>query len=99
MSIPSESQRDKAASVLTELLESYGDVPQQKVARFNTAMSKVLESADVMLFGRAREPDRYLGAALKKANIPDSAITDVIMITFEPEDKIRYWLDGAFHER
>lgn len=94
-----DSQREKAATVLAELLDSYGNTPAPKVARFRAALLAELEGQDLRAFGCYRGPDRIVTKALKKATIDPGAITDVIMVTFETGDKIRYFLDGGFHER
>ena len=97
--VPTEVQRNKAAKVFTDLLRSYGDIPQPKIDRFGVALAKNLEGLDINIFGRFGHSDRILLSALKKANLTDSAFSDLIMVAFEGTDKVRYLLDGAWQRR
>lgn len=92
-------QREKPADVLADLLISYGDQPTEKVESFRRALVKVLEGVDVTVFGRWRAPDQIMSLAMKKADLSDDAFSDVVMISFERDDKIWYWLDAGWHER
>lgn len=98
--VPSVNQIDKATAVFVNLLSRYEKISQSAVKKFDKAMKKVLEDAgDRMLIGSVNGPDELITKALQKANLPRSAIADVILVSYERNDKVLYWLDGHWHEQ
>lgn len=98
--IPSNTQIEKAVAVFVNLLSRTEDISPSAIRKFDKALSKVLEEAgDIMMIGAVNGPDSLLTKALQKANLPRSAISDVIMVSYERGDKVLYWLDGDWHEQ
>lgn len=95
----SNKQREKAAGVFADLLTSYGEAAPEEIERFRAALIKRLERVDACLFGAWRGPDPILRTALTEADLSDDNIGDVVVVSFERGDTIRFWLDGGWHER
>lgn len=97
---PTQVQSEKAAMVFAQLLGSYTNPPSQtKIDRMRKLLESQLSTMEVTMFGAIDAPDSILGSAMKKAGIPLSAVKDVILVSFESNDKIRYWFEKGWYER
>lgn len=98
--IPSSTQLQKAAGVLTALLSSYQDLPAEAVEKFGAQIVKELGGKDRTVVGvYSKATDAAVLAALRKSRLPENAFTDPIMISFENDDRIKYLLDGGWKEK
>ncbi len=95
--VTSKLQHQKAAKALADLLADYGLTPKAKVTRFREVVERAIEAQkDTAIMGVDRTPDKLIREALKKVGLEENAISHVIMITFEPNDQIRVFLDGRW---
>jgi hypothetical protein len=93
-----EAHRKKTVALFREIATRDEDFPKNKIDRFLTEIDNELQVSHTAIMGAYRAPGSILAKCLKKSGIAADAITDVVMVFFERNDKIRYFLDGDFHE-
>jgi hypothetical protein len=98
--VANDTQREKAATVLGELLTAYGDIPDKNITRFEGHLvNELRQRPELRMFGVDTSPDRPITLALRKSGLEESAFRDAILLTFETDDKVSWLLDGQRYER
>lgn len=94
---PSETHRLKAIGLLSKLITA----PIPVIEAFGRALDRQLqiENKEPDFIACMEVPDEYISAALKRAKLDDSAITDIIFISFEKNNKLKYYHHGNWKEK
>jgi hypothetical protein len=82
------------------IAETMRDLDPVSLDKFTRELAKALsKEPSLNLFGCYNGPDAYVRGALRKAKLEDSAVTDVIIIALESNDRIKVYRDGNWTER
>jgi hypothetical protein len=97
---PTEVQAKKAALIFAQLFGKYKKgPPQAKIERLQKTLETQLPTMEISTIGGITGPDSVLGGFMKKAGIEESALKDVISLTFEADDEVHYWFRGFWYKR
>jgi hypothetical protein len=95
-----DTQREKAAKVLGELLTAYGDLNPRNITRFEGhVVNELKQRPELRSFGITTGPDRTITLSLRKSGLDESAFSDAILISFERDDRVSWLIDGKRYER